>query len=159
MSWLIGMAAPDITFRDTSDVLLPSTVDFGTVPVGGQSSTRRWRIWNNYAQASNIADAIQCALGCHDQGASNHEDWTLTPAAGWAYVRNYSYDGVGTPDPSFSNVYGATRLAMVYNSQIIQGSGAGVERHYWEIEIYMRVPAGATQGTKTFSICLRYSYT
>lgn len=152
------MAAPDITYRDTSDIVLPSTVDFGTVPVGGQSSTRRWRIWNNYAQASGVADAIQCAFGAHDQGASNHEDWTLSPAAGWAYARNYSYDGGGSPD-SFINVYGATRLAMAYNSQIIGGAGAGVERHYWEVEVYIVVPVGATQGTKTFAMCLRYSYT
>lgn len=153
------MAAPDITYRDTSDIVLPSTVDFGTVPVGGQSSERRWRIWNNYAQASGIADAILCALGAHDQGASNHEDWTLTPSAGWAYVRNYSYDGGGTPDGAFTNVHGVTRLSMAYNSQTIEGAGAGTERHYWEVEVRIDVPAGATQGTKTFSICLRYSYT
>ena len=153
------MAAPDITYRDTSDNPLAAVVDFGTVSVGGQSSTQRWRLWNNWDQNLGVADATNCQLGAHDQGAANHEDWTLTPAAGWAYVRNYSYDGVGAPDPSFTNVYGTIRLTMAYNGAVIGGSGVGTERHYWEIEIYIGVPPGATQGTKTFSICLRYSYT
>ncbi len=155
----INLPAPDITFRDTSDVLLPSTVDFGTVAVGGSSSIRTWRIWNNYAQASGIADATNCQLGAHDQGASNHEDWTLTPASGWAYVKNQSYDGGGTPDAGFTNVYSTNRLDMVYNGAVIGGSGAGTERHYWETQVKISVPSGATQGTKTFAICLKYSYT
>ena len=51
------MAAPIITLTDATNTTLP-ILNFGVVDAGNQTGGIQVRVWNNFAAATNIADAI-----------------------------------------------------------------------------------------------------
>lgn len=51
------MSLPQLTLTDTNNIVL-SALDFGVIDAGSQSAGIPVRIWNNYAGAAGVSDAV-----------------------------------------------------------------------------------------------------
>lgn len=175
------MTAPDITFRQNSTPYstIASETYQQTSPSGnplpvlqGQDSNHLFfRVYNNWALNSNIADAVNVFITTFDGvGAGSHTALKAVVSQTWIHMYENGY-GENSLTPGVFTSYGGSDTAVggiyVYNpergsngvafSKIRAGTNnAGVG--FIEFQSYARVPANATNNTTTFAISVGYEW-
>lgn len=147
-----------------------------------------WNNWSGslVAAALNIASAVcsgsanELGLGAHDSGSADHINQAVLPTgslwvSGSFYIIGSGSLGVaairvtGSFSSPYMNVYSGSsgvRKALTGSTVSLpdgklSGSAdlGGYSGSAWVISHYCYVPTGTTQGTKTGSWCLKYTYT
>ena len=157
------MASPVVEWRaSTTPFATISTQAFtgagfgGAIPVGTTSSPVTVRVYNNFAAAGSIADALNCVLAAYDDVV--HQGTGINPSTVGLYtqVEVNDYNGVTTgADTSFFAIGGSTKHAIPTNGGTISGTGA----NYCTVNIQISVPATATQGSVSQGLWIEYSST
>lgn len=117
------MAAPLLTFYTTAGVTL-TTMSFGTLTAGQESSTLEVVLWNNKDGTYLVDDAINCLVSARVDSASEINDPLDN---GWVYIKS---DGTENPDsvenffdddqPAFTQI---TRFNHLSIGDIPEGCG------------------------------------
>src|SRR5260370_41690256 len=102
------MAQPIIDFRDPNNPaggaltnLALTGTGAGNAVVAGQVSTpSSVRIYNNYAQAGGISDALNCVLAAYDDATHQAIAVTGPTLQTWLQSPVTNYNGVGTNNDS-----------------------------------------------------------
>ena len=143
-------------FPVITSMALTGTGSGGAIPVGTTSSTVTARLYNNFAAAGGIADALNCVLAVYDDTV--HDGLALTAATLGQYVQVEVtlYNGSGTgADSVFYAIGGSVKHPIPTNSGTISGTGA----NYVTIVIQYVVPSTATQGAVSQGLWVEYSST
>jgi hypothetical protein len=128
----------------------------GAIPVGTNSGAVTIRLYNNFAAAASIADALNCTLACYDDTV--HQGIAINPQTTGLYtqIQVLDYNGVTTgADALYYAIGGQTKHALPTNSGTVSGSGA----NYVEVSIRISIPANATQGSAGGGLWVEYSST
>jgi hypothetical protein len=128
----------------------------GAIPIGTSSVSQTVRVYNNYAAASNIADATNCVIACYDD--TIHQGTAITPATSNHYVnvKVLDYNGSTTNADFFAYpIGGTTKHAFAVNGGSIGGSGA----NYVTVTLTIMIPANATQGSVSQGVWIEYNST
>ncbi len=157
------MTAPVIEFRDD---VTPSTVltslsltgaGFGGAIVAGNASDPiTFRIYNNYAAAGSIHDAINCVLTSYDDATTLGAVTTPPVIQQWLQTTVVNYDGstTGADAGVYSKIGGVTNHAVPTNSGVIGGAGA----HYIKVGLKVVVPSIAATALTSQGYWLEYDY-
>lgn len=128
----------------------------GAIPVGSTSTVLTVRLYNNFAGAANIADALSCVLAVYDDVV--HQGTAVTtPATGqYIQVQVVDYNGnTNGADTQYYGIGGQVKHPIPVNGGTIGGAAA----NYCTINIQAVLPANATQGTISLGLWLEYSST
>ncbi|MEM3462894.1 MAG: hypothetical protein QXJ15_04430 [Candidatus Bathyarchaeia archaeon] len=149
------MPAPSISFTDTSDNAL-SSVNYGTVDAGSNSSTITFRIWNNKGGSSSVSDAQECKLTTWDNTSHNsNNNVNGADSKPRPYCKQTYYDTTPVSD-SYTNAWGADNKHSLPGNDGVIGGGMG--GHYAQVDTYIAVPASASPGQVSFVWTLHYVY-
>lgn len=153
---------PVIEFRDNSSpvtvlstVTLSGTGAGGAIPGGTSSSPLTLRIYNNYAGAAGVGDALNCVLAVYDDTLHPGSATTEPTLSTWVQVQVLSYDGnpVGA-DGQYWPIGGTVKHTVPINGATLGGTGA----HYLQANLQVVVPATAAGQTVTQGLWLEYSW-
>ena len=143
-------------FSTITGLALTGSGSSGAVPMGTTSNVAVVRLYNNFAAAAGIADAINCVLAVYDD-ATHQGVATTTPAtAHYLQVEVANYNGSSTgADTQFYAIGGmSVKHPIPTNSGTIGGTGA----NYVTINIQMVVPAAApVVGPVSLGLWLEYN--
>src|SRR5258708_27787884 len=117
------MAQPIIDFRDPNNPaggaltnLALTGTGAGNAVVAGQVSTpSSVRIYNNYAQAGGISDALNCVLAAYDDATHQAIAVTVPTVQTCLHASVTNYNGVGTNNDS--DAFGAAVYYPIARSQ------------------------------------------
>lgn len=176
------MTQPDITFRQSATpsttiglVTYQQTGPGGAVlPVlqGQDSDHQFFRVYNNWALNTGIADAINVFITTYDgAGSGSHTYSKALVSQTWIHMLENGYGANSVTPGVFTSFVGSDTAIgglFVYNpekgsdgnalSRIRAGSnnnGVG----FIEFQTYARVPSTATNNTTTFVISCGYEWT
>ena len=129
----------------------------------------------NIASAVCSGAANDLGIGAHDSGSANHIDQSTLPTGSlWVSGSQYvlgsgSQGGAGTRvtgslSSAWQYVYsgssGTRKLLNVTDGKLSGSTDlGGASGSAWVITHYCYVPTGVSQGSKTGSWCLKYTYT
>lgn len=128
----------------------------GAIPTGTSSTPVTLRLYNNFANASNIADALNCRIACYDDTV--HQGVAVNPPALLLYVsiQVTDYNGLALgADTQHYGIGGGVKHAIPTNGGTISGTGS----NYVSVSLQVSVPANATQGGVSQGVWLEYSST
>jgi hypothetical protein len=157
------MPAPVIEFRSNVSAfpVLASVTLLGAGPgnaiVAGNSSTPQTiRIYNNFAGAGSISDAVNCVLASYDNIAQQSVSITDPVTQAWLQVEVLSYDGnVTGADSAYTAIGGSAKKPVPVNSGVLAGGAS----HYIQVSLKIVVPALGAGSAITQGLWLEYSYT
>jgi hypothetical protein len=157
------MANPVIEYRSNTtpfpvltSLTLTGSGGGGSIVAGQSSTPVTIRIYNNFAAAGSIDDAVNCVLAAYDniavQGLA-----TIDPVTqAWCQVEVLSYDGNSTgADLAYTAIGGSAKHPVLVNSGTLSGSGA----HYIQVSLKIVVPSLASGSATTQGFWLEYSFT
>lgn len=172
---------PDITFRQkttpatvvSSETYQQTAPGGAALPVlqGSDSDSLYFRVYNNYALGSNIADAINVFITTYDGvGSGSHTALKAVVSQTWIHMLENGYGENSITPGVFTSYLGSDTAVggvFVYNpekgsngaafSKIRAGTnGAGVG--FIEFKSYARVPGTAINSTSTFAISVGYEW-
>lgn len=128
----------------------------GSIPVGSTSNTLVVRLYNNFAAASGIADALSCVLAVYDDTVHSGVATQASSTGLYVQVEVIDYNGVTTgQDTLYVGIGGSTKHAIPVNTGTIGGTGA----NYVTINIQVVVPSTSTQGAVSQGIWVEYNST
>lgn len=175
--------APVITFQSnitpfptmSSIVYIQSKLGSGALPVlqGEQSNPVLFRVYNNFASAALISDALNVALTTYDGATSlSHTALTLPVSQAWLHVLENGfgqnstpisdlytrYTGLDTPVGGATNLYYAQKGSdgSYGISRILSVGGLGVG--YIEYKSYLQPSLNASGGIYSFVISCSYEW-
>lgn len=176
------MTQPDLTFRNIStpfatiaSVTYVQTKDGGTnLPVlqGENSDNLFFRVYNNWALNSSIANALNCHITTWDGPTSiSHTAATLPVSQKWIHVYEDGY-GENSVTPGVFTSFAGVDTAVGGSSKYVLGKGTdgstqSIIRAYSnnnglgfvEITSYASVPVAAPNNTYNFVITVDYEWT
>lgn len=157
------MASPVVEWRAAttpfgvvSSLALTGSGSLGAIPVGTQSNVVTIRVYNNFAGASSIADALNCVIAAYDDTV--HQGTAINaPSTGlYLQVEVTDYNGVTTGgDTLYYAIGGTTKHPLPVNSGTLGGSSA----NYATVNVIAVIPATATQGAISQGLWIEYSST
>lgn len=175
------MTAPDITFRAnttpfsvvSSETYQQTSPSGNPLPVlqGQDSNHLFFRVYNNWALNSNIADAVNVFITTFDGiGSGSHTALKAVVSQTWIHMLENGYGQNSITPGLFTSFVGSDTAVggvYVYNpergsdgaafSKIKAGtSNAGVG--FIEFQSYARVPASALNSTTSFAISVGYEW-
>jgi hypothetical protein len=147
---------PTTPFAVITSLPLTGTGFSGAIPAGTTSNVLTVRIYNNFAAAGSVADALNCVLTSYDD-VTHQSQGTIVPVTGqYLHVQVMDYNGVTTgADTSTFGIGGTVKHPVPTNSGTISGTGA----NYITVNVTAVVPANATQGAVSQGFWLEYSST
>lgn len=174
--------APDITFRQDVSPYAPyplitysqTTPGGSGLPVlqGTDSDPLFFRIYNNFALNSGIANALNVFVTTYDGiSTGSHTTFKAVVSQHWIHVLENGY-GENSSTPGLYTMFVGSDTAIGGAFQYTldkgsDGSSASIIRAYStgsgcgfvELKSYARVPASANNGTTTFAISCGYEWT
>ena len=175
------MTIPDITFRlnTTPYTVVPSETYQSTAPGGGalpvlqgtNSDPLYFRVYNNYALNSGIADAVNVFITTYDGvGSASHTALKAVVSQTWVHMLENGY-GENSITPGVFTSYLGSDTAVggvyVYNPQV-GSNGAAFSKiragtnnagcGFIEFKSYAQVPSNAVNGTTTFAISTGFEW-
>ena len=175
---------PDITFRSptpsfgalNSFLYAQSKLGSNYLPVlqGEISNSVLFRIYNNFAMNSGIADAMNVAVTTYDGSSSaSHTAYNLPVSQSWLHVLEHGfgenstptpdlytrYDGVDTPVGGAANIYYAQKGSNgVYEDPRIRAGVSQMGVGYIEYNTYCSVPNPTVGSVYTFAVSVSYEW-
>jgi hypothetical protein len=128
----------------------------GAIPVGTSSTIFTARLYNNFAAAAGIADALSCVLAVYDD--TTHQGSAVTNVASQHYIQVevIDYNGVTTNgDTVFYPIGGSTKHPIPVNG----GTLGGAVANYCTVNIQAVIPSTASQGSVSVGLWCEYSST
>lgn len=143
-------SSPSSTY---SSVTLTGSGSGGAVIAGASSTVFPVRLYNNYANVLNVADAINCVLASYD-GTGTSGAAVSTPVTGlWLQVQVVDYNASTTnADTGYTAIGGQTKHAVATNSGTLANTG------YLTINIQASPPATAVAQSVSQGLWLEYSW-
>ncbi|MFL5623978.1 MAG: hypothetical protein ACJ788_00090 [Ktedonobacteraceae bacterium] len=158
------MASPVVEFRNPTtpfavitSIGLTGTGFGGAIPVGSASSVFNFRIYNNFAAAGSIGDALMCALASYDDATHQGQGTTSAVIGRYLQVNITDYNGStsGGDGSTYFPVGGQVKHTVPVNSATL----AGAASNYITVNVKAVVPPNATQGSFNQGLWLEYSST
>jgi hypothetical protein len=175
------MIQPDISYRQyispygtTTPITFQQTAPaLDALPVlrGNDSDNSYFRIYNNYALNSGVADALNVVLTTYD-GVGVHTASMPVASQGWVHVLENGY-GENSSTPGLYTVFSGSETVIggagrTYSFDVSSGGSAGKSRiRAWtsgagcgfvEIKSFARVPSGAVAGSSPFAFSITYDW-
>lgn len=159
----MALSSPVVEWRNaTTPFAVISSVAFtgtgfsGAIPVGSNSSSVTIRIYNNFANAANIADAVLCTLAVYDDTVHQGQATSKATTGFYVQVQCTDYNGNTTGgDTQFVGIGGQTKHQIPVNGGTIGGTGT----NYVTVVIQIAVPSTASQGSVSQGLWLEYTAT
>jgi hypothetical protein len=132
----------------------------GAIPAGSSSTVATILLYNNFAGAASIADALNCVLAVYDN-TTNQGSASTAPTYGlYVQVQVTNYNGNTTgADTAYFAIGGQTKHPVPTNSGTISGAINGTSGNYITINVMIVVPPTATQSAVTQGLWVEYSST
>lgn len=128
----------------------------GAIPVGTSSNVFTLRVYNNFAVASSIADALSCVLAVYDDTIHEGQTVAVATSAKYVNVQVTDYNGISTgADSAYYAIGGATKHPLPVNG----GTLGGATANYATINVKVVIPTTATQGSISQGLWIEYSST
>jgi hypothetical protein len=128
----------------------------GAIPAGTNSGSVQVRIYNNFANASTIADATNAVIACYDDTVHQGSATTVPTTSKYVQVEVVDYNGATTgQDTAYFALGGTTKHAVPVNN----GTIGGAVPNYVTVNIQVAVPSNATQGAVSQGLWLEYNST
>lgn len=176
------MTTPVLTFQNyttpyaniTSVTYTQTSPGGSGLPVlqGTDSDHLFFRIYNNWALSSNIANALNVFITTYDGiGTGSHTATKPVVSQTWIHVYENGY-GENSVTPGVYTVYGGSDHAVgganvyvldkgsngVAGSSVIRAYSNNAGVGFVELQSYARVPANATNGTTSFAISCGFEW-
>lgn len=124
------MSQPVISFRQNispfstlSSLTLTGSGSGGAVVAGQQSTIAAFRIYNNFANAGGISDAVNCELSSYDTATDRSGMLTAPVTQQWLQVKVLSYnESVTSADLQFFPIGGLQKHAVPVNGGTLNAS-------------------------------------
>lgn len=156
LSPVVEWRAAITPFGTISTLALTGVGSLGAIPVGTTSNVVTVRIYNNFAGASSIADALNCVLAVYDDAV--HQGIAIVAPSMLQYlqVEVTDYNGVTTgQDTLYYAIGGSVKHPIPVNG----GTLGGTTANYATINVIAVIPAIATQAAVSQALWLEYSST
>jgi hypothetical protein len=128
----------------------------GAITAGTSSNVQTIRIYNNFAGAGSIHDAVNCLLASYDNIAVQGLATTDPVTQAWLQVEVLSYDGnVTGADVAYTAIGGSAKHPVPVNSGVIAGGAA----HYIQVSVKIVVPSLGAGSAISQGLWLEYSFT
>lgn len=152
---VIEFRSPSAPGTVLSTLALTGTGAGGTVPPGTVSTAANLRVYNNYAAAANVADAVNCTLASYDT-ATTAGVATLPPVLGaYLQVAVTDYNGTTTgQDTSSTAIGGSLKHRVPVNSATLPGAAA----NYCTVSLQLAPPITAAGVVGSQGLWLEYNY-
>jgi hypothetical protein len=129
----------------------------GAIPVGTSSNVVSIRVYNNFAAATGIADALSCVLAAYDDAIHEGQATSTPTSAKYLQVSVTDYNGISTGGDGsiYYAIGGATKHTLPVNGGTLGGGAA----NYATVNLKVVIPATATQGNIVQGLWIEYSST
>src|SRR4029077_5136010 len=128
----------------------------GAIPVGSTSNVVTMRLYNNFAAASSIADALSCVLALYDDVIHQGTAVSTPAVSQYIQVQVLDYNGGTTGgDTNYYGIGGQTKHPIPVNG----GTLGGAVANYCTINIRAVLPSTSTQGSVSLGLWVEYSST
>lgn len=128
----------------------------GAIPAGTSSSQVTIRLYNNFANAASVADALNCVLAIYDDTVHQGLAQNGPTTSQYVQVQCVDYNGnTGGADTQFFAIGSSVKHSIPMNSGTISGSTP----NYVTIILQIVVPSTATQGSVSQGLWIEYSST
>lgn len=143
-------------FSTLSSLTFTGTGAGGAIPLGTTSNVQTVRIYNNFAAAASIADALNVFVSSYDDELHQGLATTIPVTQTYMQIQVADYNGVTTnADVSFLSIGGQTRHPVPTNGGTISGTGA----NYITLNLQVNIPANAATGVITQGVWIEFSST
>lgn len=154
------MAAPVVTYwNSNSSTNITSTGwKIGEIDAGTESAHFTFNIWNNKGGSSATSTMKNVTLHVLNSDGSENNTSLLGNAmvtGKWCRVKVNGGSVVQIGGSASTNL----RAKGLSSGNTIEGGVNGDTKNYAQIEAYVSVPSGATEGTYSFIFRTKYQYT
>jgi hypothetical protein len=156
LSPVVEWRNPTTPFAVVTTQAMTGTGFGGAIPVGANSSQVTLRLYNNFAGAASIADAVACVLAVYDDTIHQGQATSTATTGLYVQVQCTDYNGSTTgADTQFYAIGGSIKHLIPVNSGTIGGATA----NYVTVVIQIAAPSTAMQGFVSQGLWLEYTST